>query len=48
MVYQLPVKLKKGQARTSVWLKGFEIKNKNSFDEGEERESAQNRTDLSK
>lgn len=39
MVYQLPVKLKKGQARTSVWLKGFEIKNKNSFHEGEERDS---------
>jgi len=38
----MPITLEKGKSRTSVWIKGFEIKNRNAFDIGSTKESQLN------
>lgn len=40
--YQMPVPLGKGKAWASVWIKGFEIKNRNAFQKSDSKESQLN------
>ncbi|MGQ9026908.1 hypothetical protein [Bacillus sonorensis] len=40
--YRMPIVLDEGRACTSVWIKGFEIKNRNAFSIGDAKESQLN------
>ncbi|NPC94817.1 hypothetical protein HOO54_22235 [Bacillus sp. WMMC1349] len=42
MKYQMPVTSEKGKSWAAVWIKGFEIKNRNAFSMGDAKESQLN------